>query len=325
MDYATFVARRSAEWQELESLLRRTGARGLRRLAYDDLERLAALHRRAASDFALARERFPRTEIEGRLRQLVFAGHRALSSSHEPLLLRIVRFYRHGFPRIFRERLPTIAFTCAVFLAATLAGYAITAVQPGLVGLFLGPNAIEGVRNGEIWTDSVSQAAPPSVLSSQIATNNAGVALMAWAGGALLGALTAYVIVLNGIMFGSVVALTVNYGLFDRLLAFVSAHGPLELFLITVAAAAGFELTRGQLAFDPRPRRVAFREAGRRSVRLMLGILPWFFVLGLIEGFVSPQMDLPTSAKVVLGILVLATFLAYALGAFSRRPAPEAS
>lgn len=321
MDYAAFVARREPEWNELEALLDRAQRVGLRKLSHEELDRLASLHRRASADFAHARAQLPGTQVEVRLRRVAFAGHRWLATRHEPLWPRLVAFYMTGFPRLFRKRLTTMAFACGVFLAATLAGFVMTTMQEAVGFVFLGADAIEGLRDGYIWTDSVAQSAPPSVLSSTIASNNATVAILAWGGGALLGAATLYVLVINGLMFGSVVALTVRYGLFDRLLAFVSAHGPLELLLIIVAAGAGFELARGFLAMDARPRRVRLRENGRLSVRILLGIVPWFFLLGFVEGFVSPDMQVETGLKVLLGVLLVTLFFAYALRPL---PAPAA-
>jgi uncharacterized membrane protein SpoIIM required for sporulation len=313
MDYPTFVARGQPDWDALEEMLARA-RRGMSTLDHDEVERLAAHHRRVISDFAYATTHFRGTEAEARLRTLSFAGHRLLATRHRAALPRILRFFTHGFPRVFREHLPTLGATLGLFLLATLLGFTITVANEQLAWLFLGADAIQGLREGRIWTDSVGSLAPASVTSSRIMTNNMSVALVAWAGGALFGALTVWVLTLNGLMLGSVVALVWRYDLLDRLLAFVSAHGPLELYLITVAAAAGLTMARGQIAFDNRPRGVAFREGARRSVRLVVGTLPWFVLLGLVEGYVSPEMAVATGPKLALGLVLLAAFLLYAFG-----------
>ena len=134
---------------------------------------------------------------------------------------------------------------------------------------------------------------------------------MAWAGGSLLGLGTLYLLVMNGVMFGSVVALSSHYDLLDRLAAWVAAHGPLELFLIVVASAAGLELAWGQLAWRNRPRRETFAEGARASLLLVGGTLPWFVLLGIVEGNVSPLPELHTAAKGALGLGLLGLFLAY--------------
>ena len=183
--------------------------------------------------------------------------------------------------------------------------------------MFLGPSHIAGLRDGSIWTDGLTKILPSSVLSSSIMTNNMSVALFAWAGGVLAGLMTIYLVSYNGLMFGSVLAIVWRYDLLDRLFAFISAHGPLELFLITVAGAAGLELGRGLVVSESRPRSVVFREHAARSVQLVGGTLPWFVLLGLIEGYVSPEMEIETWIKALGGLALLGGFLAYALGFFS--------
>jgi uncharacterized membrane protein SpoIIM required for sporulation len=325
MDYARFKATGIEDWEAAASLMERSRRHGLSSLSHEEVEGLAALHRRVVSDFAYARTHFAGTEAVADLRRLAFEGHRILAARHEPALPRVARFVTTDFPELFRRSVPTLAAAVGLFAAASLLGFVLTVSTESFAHLFLGPEAIEGLRSGRIWTDSVSSAAPPSVTASRILTNNMSVALLAWAGGMLAGLLTLWVLVLNGVMFGSVIALTWRYELFDRLLAFVAAHGPLELFLITVAAAAGLELAAGQIRADNRPRGVAFREHARRSVQLVVGTLPWFFLLGVVEGYVSPEMGLSTGLKGLLGLLLLAAFVAYASGAFRPRGARGAS
>ncbi|MCK6507140.1 stage II sporulation protein M [Myxococcota bacterium] len=186
-------------------------------------------------------------------------------------------------------------------------------LRPEFSQLWLGPDALAGVRRGELWTDSVGHLVPPSLLSTQIFTNNISVALAAWLMGATLGAGTLYLLGMNGLMFGSVLALCWRYELLGRLFAFISAHGPLELFLIVVAGGAGLQLARGQLSWQNRPRRETLPAAAADSARLVAGTLPWFVLLGLVEGFLSPVMTLETPLKAAVGLLLLGAFLAWTL------------
>lgn len=310
MDYARFVDRGEERWAEAEALLAGWRRRG-KGLTHGELERLAGAHRQVMGDLARARTHFPGTAVEARLRSLAFAGHRALSGVEEPWLRRLLRFLVRGFPQRFREAQGALLVSLSIFCAATLLGFVVGSVEPDFSAMFVGPDAIAEMKRGVIWTDQVGHVMPPSLLSSQIFTNNMSVAIFAWAGGALLGLGSLYLLVMNGVMFGSVLALAGHYDLLDRLMAWIAAHGPLELFLITVASAAGLELAWGLLAWRNRPRRETFAEAARRSLRLVGGTLPWFVLLGIVEGNVSPLMDLPTPAKGALGLALLVLFLAY--------------
>lgn len=314
MDYRGFTDHGRGDWDALEGLLGRAQQRGLVRLEFEELERLNALHRRVMSDFSYARSHFPGTEAERRLRRLAFTGHRLLAARRQPLGPRVWQFFWQGFPRIFREAAPRLGTAVGLFVLATLLGFVATTLDERVAFMFLGPGHVEGLREGRVWTDSITSVTPSSVLASGIATNNISVALMAWAGGVLLGLGSVWILTMNGMMFGSVISVTWQYGLAGRLGQFIAAHGPLELFLITVAAAAGFGLARGQLTGDRLRSRTSMRDHARRSVRLMLGTLPWFVVLGVIEGYVSPAPEITLATKVVVGVAVLALFLVYACG-----------
>ena len=320
MDYHAFLDRRSADWDAFAALI--ASARGDRtgRLGFDDLERLAGLHRRVISDYAFARTHFPETRTARRLHQLVFAGHRLLATRPRPLPARIFAFLAGGYARTFRACLPSIGLAAGLFLLAAATGFTLTVFHEEFASLFLGPQAILQLRRGAIWIDSITSVTPPELLSSRIMTNNVSVALTAWAGGVLLGLLTAWILLTNGMMFGAVLAITLRYGLLDRLVDFIAAHGPLELTLVVVASGAGLELARGLIVADVRPRAIVLREHGRRSVRLALGVAPWLVVLGLIEGFVSPRADLGPAAKGALGVVILAVFLTWALAARNDPP-----
>ncbi len=325
MDYGAFRARSERDWDALAGLLRQIDRRSLASLDHEQLERFAAYHRKACADFAYAQTYFPDTEIVHHLRALTFAGHRILGRKREAVLPKIWAFYLGGYRRDFRARLPALGASLGLFIGASLLGYAITMVNTGFAALYLGPDMIKGLRQGEIWTDSVTQVLPPALLSGRILTNNISVALVTWLGGASFGLITALMVMNNGLMFGSVLYLTWHYHLLDALLRFVAAHGPLELSLIVVAGAAGFELARGQLTRRREAPGVALPRAARRSWRLVAGTIPWFVVLGLVEGYISPIKEIELWVKVLLGVLLLVTFLAYALAPPSSVPSPKAA
>ena len=313
MNYARFVERGRETWEEASRLLTSTRERGLRSISLGELEQLVALHRRVVSDFSFARTHFPGTEAERRLRAVAFAGHRTLAGREQPLLRRIGRFLRRDYPRIFRRELPVVGVSLAIFLAMAVLGAVVTLMDPSFAGLFLDAETLERVRRGDLWVESITRCAPASALSGEIFTNNMSVALFAWAGGALFGLGTLWALAMNGLMLGSILGLVRLYGLSDRLLAFIAAHGPLEIFLVIVAGAAGLRLGYGTLAAANRPRAAVFSDAAWRSVRLVLGTLPWFVLLGLIEGYVSTSDAISPAWKAITGVAVLFTFLAWAL------------
>jgi len=311
MDYPRFVRLRAPLWDRFETQLREAQSEPAR-LRHQDLEAVALMYRQILHDHALAASRFPGTGASRRLRTLALQGTHWLHFDRGDRVPGLRQFFGRTFPLAFRAQLPQLTAATALFATALAFGACLAIVQPGAGMLLLGPAATKELRNGHLWTESLVSTVPPVVASSGIATNNMSVALVGWAGGAFVGLGSLYVILLNGFLLGTTFATTVHYGLAGRLLEFVSAHGPLEITLILTTAAGGLSLGHALVAATDRPRRVALREASRKALVLLLGCLPWFLVLGLVEGYVSPMPEIAASLKMALGLGLEVLFLTLA-------------
>ena len=307
MNYARFLRLRSAIWDDFERRLE-AAQTNPSTLGHADLEAVARLYRQVLHDHALAASRFPEMGATRRLRVLALRGTHWLNWDRGDRLPGLREFFAQSFPLSFRAHLPHLTAATALFATALVFGASLAIVQPGAGTALLGPEAVEGLRRGHLWTESLVSTVPPAVSSSGIATNNMSVALAGWAGGAVLGLGSLYVILLNGFLL----ATTLHYGLAGALLEFVSAHGPLEITLILTTAAGGLSLGQALVAADDRPRRVALRRASRDALVLLLGCLPWFAVLGVVEAVVSPAATVPAPFKVALGLGLEGAFLGLA-------------
>ena len=89
-------------------------------------------------------------------------------------------------------------------------------------------------------TDKVTATGTNTGLSAQIFTNNARVALVAFAGGLTGGVLTLVSLIFNGLLLGLVGGLSINGGYGSDMFRLILPHGVLELSLITASGAAGF-------------------------------------------------------------------------------------
>ena len=148
--------------------------------------------------------------------------------------------------------------------------------------------------------------------ASEIMTNNLQVGILAFAGGILLGTLTVYVLLLNGLFLGIVFGYTQVYDLALDLATFVSPHGYLELSVVFIAGGAGLMMAWAVLTPGLLSRREALGLAARRAVLLVVGAAPWLVLAGLIEAFVSPS-GLPREVKLLIGPLTAVLFYAFLL------------
>ena len=309
MDYARFVRLRRPVWERFEAGL----AAPARTLTHADLEALALGYRQVLHDQALATARYPGTAAAERLRELAVEGTRRLVTGRAAGPGGLGVFFFRTFPKAFRRQLGLTGLAAALFLLAALWGFAITMVRPGLGLLLLGPQAVAGLEEGRLWTESLVSTVPPALSSSKIATNNLSVALGAWTGGILAGVVPLYVTLLNGLLLGAIFGVTLHYSMAGELLEFIAAHGPLEITLILVAAGAGLAIGRSLVSAGDRPRALALRDVTRDALAVLLGCLPWFVLLAVVEVFVSPSPDLPAPFKLALGLSLEALFLTLAL------------
>lgn len=309
MDYRRFREMREASWSELEAGLRTAASR---KPDYRALEYLAFRYRQALHDLSVARTRFPGTAVVQRLQRLVLAATHFLQRDTGERVPTLGRFATRLFPAAVREVAPAIGVALALFVAAALLGGVLTAVEPGIGGIFLPPEVISELRQGKLWTDSIFAVTPSAVAASGIATNNLSVLFTAFAGGAVAGLGSFYVLLVNGLMIGAILVLTAHYGMERPLLEFIAAHGPLELSLIVVAAGCGLHMGKALLASSDKPRGESWRAAGRQALWVLAGAAPFIVILGIVEGYISPS-DLPFRFKILLGAGLEAAFLLWCL------------
>jgi uncharacterized membrane protein SpoIIM required for sporulation len=308
MDYQRFVRLRATVWDSFEAELRAAQERP-REVRHEELEAMAFGYRQVLHDHALVTSRFPGTGAAVRLRRLALQGTHWLHRDTADRMPSLREFFGTRFPLAFRAHALHLVAAFALFSTALVFGATLAIVQPGAGTALLGRGAVEGMRRGHLWTESLVSTVPPAVSSSGIATNNMSVAMAGWAGGAALGLGALYVILFNGFLLGLILATTLHYGLAGALLEFVSAHGPLEITLILTTAAAGLGMGHALVAAEDEPRRVVLARAGREALIVLLGCLPWFLVLGLVEAIVSPAPGVPAALKLVLGLGLEMTFL----------------
>jgi len=319
MDYARFVTLRRPLWdrfeQDLEISRRGTG------LSYEQVEEMALRYRQVLHDHAWARARFPGTGAAQRLARLAVAGGTRLQGE-EPQRTTVVDFFFVRVPAAVRAQGRWIGIAVALFLVTVVLGLGVAVYEPGVAVALLGPDAVAGLRQGHLWTESLTTTVPPAFSSSRIATNNMSVALAAWAGGALAGLGSLWVVVLNGFMLGAAFGVTARFSLAPELGTFVLAHGLLEMTLILVSAGAGLAVGAALLRADDLPRSVTVPRAAREALVVLLGCLPWFLVLGLVEAFLSPSPAIDWRWKAALGVALEVCFLApILLGAVRAQPA----
>jgi uncharacterized membrane protein SpoIIM required for sporulation len=125
---------------------------------------------------------------------------------------------------------------------------------------------------------------------------------------------TLYIIGLNGLMLGGVFAFTAQYGLEGRLFEFIVAHGIVELSCICLSGAAGAAVGDALARPGLQSRGAAFAAAARRSGQLLVAVTLLLLGCGFIEGYVSPNPDMPLLTRLIVGFGYFALMVALLRG-----------
>lgn len=268
-------------------------------------------YRALARDLASAREIAPGGTAAAALESAYAALHAAVGRSPRIDRRRLLALVRDDLPAAAARVRSKALWLGLLLVASAFAGWWLIEAYPELVSLIASERMIDGVEQGRVWTDQLLNVAPSSILSARIFSNNAVVAAAAFSSGLLFGLGTFYMVALNGLMIGGLLAFTHEHGLGLELLKFTLAHGPVELSVICLAGAAGTALAESVI----RPTAATRSESLRRSVAELAPLLGACVALlvgsGLIEGFVSadPRVTIPTRLAVGLGYFALMLLL----------------
>lgn len=213
----------------------------------------------------------------------------------------LASLFRDQLPEVVRWLRPHLMWVTLLFALSVFAGGWMVHTYPALIRLFASPELIATVERGELWTHSLLNVVPSSVLSLQILTNNIVVSIFAYCAGFLFGLGTFYIVGLNGLMLGAVFVFAAQHGLDAELFAFIVAHGCVEISVLCLSGAAGAAVGEALIRPDTAERADAFRRAALRSGKLLLACALLLVGAGLIEGYVSPDPRFSLATRVCIG------------------------
>ena len=271
-------------------------------LTVEQAQRCIERYRALAQDLATARRLLPEARTTAALEALYLQAHVQIDQPPRDRAAMLLRLARDQIPATMRQLRPTILWIAALLVTSALAGWWLINSYPELIGLIASANMIEAVEHGHLWTKDIFNIMPSSIESVHILSNNIVVSLTVFCSGILLGLGVAYLVALNGLMLGGLLAYTHQHGLGAALVGFALAHGPVELSVICIAGAAGITLGESLLRPTMPTRRESFERAAHRMGPVLLACAVLLTVCAVIEGFVSPVSGLPLAVRAVIGI-----------------------
>jgi uncharacterized membrane protein SpoIIM required for sporulation len=296
-----YVLAHHAEWQRLEALTRK------RRLDGAESDELIERYQRVATHLSTIRTTAPDATVIAYL-SLVLSRARNRAGRARPGTWRGVRSF-------VLERFPAALYRLRWWWLGTLAANVVaTAVMmwwlldhPDVEQTLLSPRQVDQLVNHE-FSGYYSQYAATH-FAAEVWTNNVWVAALCLGLGAF-GLPVVYLLFSNIANLAVIGSIMTRHGHAAQFWGLILPHGMLELTAVFVAGGVGLKLFWAWVEPGDVTRAQSFAREGRTAGTVAIGLVGVLAVSGCIEAFVTPS-GLPTAARILVGALAEATFLAY--------------
>ncbi len=318
-----FRLAREQDWKRLEAIVRRMETGRLRKIPDEELLELPALYRTAASSLAIARETSLDAATLAYLEALVQRAWLQVYGPRSSLLGWLRSFFGGGWSAAVRAIWLEICIALAVMVAGTVVGWLLTAqdkqwyfalVPTGFADVRVpgAPReALQGSLSGVETVDGLS------FFSAFLFSNNAKVAILAFALGFAFGIPSLMLLLQNMATLGAMLWLFHDAGLTLDFVGWLSIHGTTELFAILLAGAAGLHIGRSMAFPGNRSVLTAMAQSGRRAAQVMAGVVLMLVFAAVLESF-GRQLVTHTATRLGIGGAMLGFWLVYFF-AFRRR------
>jgi uncharacterized membrane protein SpoIIM required for sporulation/uncharacterized RDD family membrane protein YckC len=315
------IAEGAGRWSRFATRLAAVQRTGLSKMSSEDVAEFVADYREIATDLArLSTATRGRTTDEVfRVSRLVAGGHNVLYRQERVAAQAIARFLFQAVPAELRRSILLILAAALLFFGSGIASFVAVVRDPAIAEELVPPGMMDRAevdaaraRAGDRRYIDVEDYSRP-ILASEVFRNNVQVTFLAFASGLTAGVFTVILLLLNGILLGSVLGFFVVSGAGPLIFDFVIAHGTFELTAICIAAAAGFRIAGALLVPGARTRREALVVEGRRALHLLTAAALFLVFAGAIEGLISPRIDLGFAFKASVSAVSALIIVFYAL------------
>ncbi len=286
-----FRTEREADWRRLESLLTRAERGRASRLSDAELLELPQLYRAALSSLSVARATALDASLIAYLEGLATRAYFFVYGTRARLRERLAGFFRRDWPAAVRGLWRETLASAVIFAAAVLVGYVLVIHDPDWYGSIMPGVFAQGGRDPAASTAflksilyDTSHNDQLSSFATHLFTNNATVAIMAFALGFAFCIPSVLLVAQQGLILGALVALYVSRGLGFELGGWLMIHGVTELFAIILAGAAGIKIGWAVIFPGGRPRLEAAAASGRTTGAVMAGVVVMLMFAGILEG-----------------------------------------
>lgn len=310
-----FRAAHEADWERLDTLVKRMERKSIRALSDDDILALPLLYRTTLSSLAVARDTSLDRSLIVYLEQLTTRAYFQIYGVQTSAWRQLGHFFARGWPEavqgLWRETLVCVFLTLA---SAAVAFFLVRSDPSWFYGII--PESLAGGRDPSAGADALRHTLYDrhddglATFAAYLFTHNSQIAIFSFALGFAFAAPTVLLILYNGLMLGAFFAVFAAKGLAFNLGGWLAIHGTTELFAIAISGAAGLRIGMA-VAFPGRESRTeAAVHAGRPAALAMAGAVVMLAVAGLLEG-IGRQTIVDDFSRYAIGAAMLAGWLTY--------------
>ncbi len=287
MREALFVKQNKDKWKLFEDVLDRK--------ANLSPDKLSDLYLDITDDLSYAKTFYPTSKTVFYLNTLASSAHLKIYKTKKESKNRFVTFFKSEFPLLFYNYQKQLVIAFSVFLFFFFVGIFSASENIDFVRLILGDSyvnmTLENIEKGDPM--AVYKQANELDMASYITFNNVRVAVFAFVLGLLFSIGTLYIMMQNGIMLGSFTYFFYHYDLLWESSRTIWIHGTIEISVIIIASCAGMVAGNGLLFPKTYTRLESFKRSFKDGLKIMLSTVPFFFVAGFLEGFVTRHTEMP--------------------------------
>ena len=305
-----FREERQSDWQKLDLILTKAENGGVKNLSDEQMLALPRLYRQAVSSLSVARSISLDQNVVSYLESLCTRSYFFVYGARTTLGERMMQFLRHDWPAAVAGSVWPTLLAAFFFFGGWMLAFFLCLQDMDWFWTFHGQNFWDG-RNPDATADYLRSTiyineneiddGQLTAFSSFLFNNNAQISLFAFALGFAFGIPTAWLLVYNGVMIGSMYAVFWDKGLGYEFTGWLMIHGVTELSAIVLAGAAGF-IIGGAVAFPGgRTRLASARLAGQRAATIAMGCVVMLIIAAILEGFGRQLINSDTTRYAIAG------------------------
>ncbi len=265
-------------------------------------------------DLSFAKTFYPSSKLVPYLSNLTAQLHTSVYANKKEKKGRFLAFWKYEVPKASYECRKELLYSLIIFSIAIAVGVFSTMQDDSYVNQILSDQyvnmTLENIEKGDPM--AVYKSADESSMFVGITSNNVRVSFLAYVVGILGSIPTGLILTFNGVMVGAFITFFFKKGLLWIALTTIFIHGALELSAIVIAGGAGLALGNSFLFPKTYKRSTSLLAGAKRSLKVIIGLVPVFIVAGALESFVTRHyLEIGSIGRVLIILLSFAFIIWY--------------